>query len=359
MRALGTRWVVPIPHGSLAQPGVLAFPQASGASSSSVREAGRGQGHCYEPGGKGAMYPRQRNPLEVPSCVAVQVHGKPRHHREAAALYGAARRACVGPMATQPRGVKAKRARGTRGWSPRCGQASPGASATACRGHAAPGRASSQGQCGQQQAARAEEMGLGGSSREPQGSSPGDGDSQRRCWQRAQLLVLWFQRGCRGLSGGCRQPALAPPMRLPEGSVQLLQLGAQRKVDLQMHMEGFQPLLQLAERWPEQEEATHHSCAIRVCFPPSTSPRGPPGEVLKDSPLLRVQVAAADSDGEETGGTSWGTVAVQEAPDIEAKVSGAGQVVRVSAHPANDLGKRSWLSHKEGTPTPRREGPQT
>lgn len=55
------------------------------------------------------------------------------------------------------------------------------------------------------------------------------------------------------------------------------------------------------------------------------------------SPLLRVQVTAAGGDGEEAGGAGRGTVALQEAADIEAEVGGAGQVVGVSTDPADDL----------------------
>lgn len=63
------------------------------------------------------------------------------------------------------------------------------------------------------------------------------------------------------------------------------------------------------------------------------------GVVPDHSPLLGVQVTAADGDGEEARGTRWGVVAVQEAPDVEAEVGGAGQVVRVGTHPADDLGE--------------------
>lgn len=56
-----------------------------------------------------------------------------------------------------------------------------------------------------------------------------------------------------------------------------------------------------------------------------------------NSPLLRIQVTAAHSDGEETWGTVWWTVAVQETPHIEAKVHSAGEIVRVCVHTPDDL----------------------
>lgn len=55
------------------------------------------------------------------------------------------------------------------------------------------------------------------------------------------------------------------------------------------------------------------------------------------SPLLRVQITAAHSNGEEAWGAVWGAVAVQEASHIEAKIHGARQVVWVSVHPPDDL----------------------
>lgn len=80
-----------------------------------------------------------------------------------------------------------------------------------------------------------------------------------------------------------------------------------------------------------------------VCHPPCWQPPQPHEHPdvagPQHSPLLGVQVAAADSDGEEAGGAGGGAVAVQEAPDVEAKVGGAGQVVGVGADPANDLGR--------------------
>lgn len=82
--------------------------------------------------------------------------------------------------------------------------------------------------------------------------------------------------GGRALSGGCRQPALVPLVRLPEGSVQLLQLGAERQADLQVHAEGLQPLLQLAEGRPEREGGTRGSSAVPVITtttpPPTATP---------------------------------------------------------------------------------------
>lgn len=85
-----------------------------------------------------------------------------------------------------------------------------------------------------------------------------------------------------------------------------------------------------------------------VCHPPCRQPPQPHKHPdvpelgvsgHQHSPLLGVQVAAADSDGEEAGGAGRGAVAVQEAPDVEAEVSGAGQVVGVGADPADDLGR--------------------
>lgn len=76
-----------------------------------------------------------------------------------------------------------------------------------------------------------------------------------------------------------------------------------------------------------------------------------------NSPLLRVQVTAAHSDGEETWGTVWWTVAVQETPYIEAKVHSAGQIVRVCIHTPDNLfsteplvsvGPWAWGSWKPG-----------
>jgi hypothetical protein len=55
------------------------------------------------------------------------------------------------------------------------------------------------------------------------------------------------------------------------------------------------------------------------------------------SPLLRVQIATAHSDGEEAWGAVWRAVAVQEASHIEAKVHGTGQVVGVCIYPSDDL----------------------
>lgn len=133
-----------------------------------------------------------------------------------------------------------------------------------------------------------------------------------------------------------------------------------------MHAEGFQPLLQLAEGRPEREGGTCGSSAMSPSSiavpPPPPAPVFPPDGDPNHSPLLGVQVAAADGNGEEAGGAGGGAVAVQEAPDVEAEVSGAGQVVGVSAHPADDLGdsgREEWAQPQRGhqnplrTPTPR------
>lgn len=145
--------------------------------------------------------------------------------------------------------------------------------------------------------------------------------------------------GSGALSGGCRQPALIPPVHLPEGSVQLLQLGAEWQANLQVHAEGLQPLLQLAERRPEEEGGTCGSSAGPVITTPTPPPATRPIRVPHHSPLLGIQVTAAHGNGEEARGAGGGAVAVQEAPDIEAEVSGAGQVVGVSAHSADNLGE--------------------
>lgn len=88
-----------------------------------------------------------------------------------------------------------------------------------------------------------------------------------------------FSRGCRGvragaLPRGCGQPPL-PPVRLPEGSVQLLQLRAQRQVDLQVHAQRLQPLLQLGEGWPERRG--EHVAAPLALSPPHPLPQEPLG----------------------------------------------------------------------------------
>lgn len=58
---------------------------------------------------------------------------------------------------------------------------------------------------------------------------------------------------------------------------------------------------------------------------------------FQHSPFLRIQVAAAHSDGEETWGTIWWTVAVQKTPHIEAKVHSPGQIIGVCIHTPNNL----------------------
>lgn len=64
-----------------------------------------------------------------------------------------------------------------------------------------------------------------------------------------------------------------------------------------------------------------------------------PAEPQPHLPLLRVQITAAHGDGEKARRAVWGAVTVQEASHIEAKVHGAGQVVRVRIHPPNDLSR--------------------
>lgn len=66
------------------------------------------------------------------------------------------------------------------------------------------------------------------------------------------------------------QPPLTPPVRLPKGSGELLQLRAQRQVDVQVHAQGFQPLLQLAKGRPEERGTFGMWCATpRAGSPPS------------------------------------------------------------------------------------------
>lgn len=66
------------------------------------------------------------------------------------------------------------------------------------------------------------------------------------------------------------QPPLAPPVRLPKGSGELLQLRAQRQVDVQVHAQGFQPLLQLAKGRPEERGTCGTWCATPCAgSPPS------------------------------------------------------------------------------------------
>lgn len=62
-----------------------------------------------------------------------------------------------------------------------------------------------------------------------------------------------------------------------------------------------------------------------------------PRRASPHSPLFRVQIAAAHSNGEEARRAVGGAVAVQEASDIEAEVHGARQVIGVGADPPNDL----------------------
>lgn len=138
------------------------------------------------------------------------------------------------------------------------------------------------------------------------------------------------------------QPALATPVGLPEAPVQLLQLWAQRQVAGQVHAEGLQPLFQLHEGGPgvgggggRQEVGAWWLLALLGNPPPH-----PALSPSSRSPLLRVQVTAAHSNGEEARGAVWGAVAVQEASHVEAKIHGARQVVRVSIHSPDDLSRR-------------------
>lgn len=133
-----------------------------------------------------------------------------------------------------------------------------------------------------------------------------------------------------------RQSAFTTPIGLPEAPVQLLQLWAQWHVAGQVHAEGFQPLLQLQEGGPEVTSGREGDSGFWFCWG-LANPRAAPCRVPPHSPLLRVQIAAAHGNGEEAWGTVWGAVAVQEASNIEAKVHGAGQVIRVGVHPPDDL----------------------
>lgn len=88
-----------------------------------------------------------------------------------------------------------------------------------------------------------------------------------------------FSRGCRGAWAGAlprgRGQRPLPPVHLPEGSVQLLQLRAQRQVDLQVHAQRLQPLLQLGEGRPERPGG--HVAAPLALSPPRALPWGPLG----------------------------------------------------------------------------------
>ena len=77
--------------------------------------------------------------------------------------------------------------------------------------------------------------------------------------------------------------------------------------------------------------------------PTVSQARAPP-----HSPLLGVQIATAHGDGEEARGAVWGAVAVQESSHVEAKVHGAGQVVRVCVHPPDDLSSTRPSSYSRG-----------
>lgn len=138
--------------------------------------------------------------------------------------------------------------------------------------------------------------------------------------------------------GVSRQPTLAAPVGLPEAPVQLLQLWAQRQVAGHVHAEGLQPLLQLHEggsRVTGGQDSGFPAARGGGDWPHPLgllwlSPR-------PHLPLLRVQITAAHGNGKEARWAVWGAVAVQEASHVEAEVHGAGQVVRVSVHPPDDL----------------------
>lgn len=79
-------------------------------------------GTCAPQGGPWAVYPPKGT--GGPSCVAVQVQGKPRHRREAAALDGGSPRGSGGGGRAAPGRAKAKLSQGggdmgTQGQSPR------------------------------------------------------------------------------------------------------------------------------------------------------------------------------------------------------------------------------------------------
>lgn len=134
---------------------------------------------------------------------------------------------------TAPRACKGEASRdGGRTWGHRddkdgphdaAGRACPGGKSCGVEGGGCTGENQLPGGA---RAARAEETGWG-AHREPQGSSP------RGWWQLEEMPAVGAApspvasrggAGGGGLSGGRGQPALAPPVRLPKGSVQLLQL---------------------------------------------------------------------------------------------------------------------------------------
>lgn len=247
-----TMGVSPTPHhGPLTQPRVPAAPRARGAGRSSVRVSGRGQGHCYKAaprpvlpwGGRGPCTTAPQRNQGVPpvsQCKFTESQGT-----------AARPRLCTGEPTGLVRVQRPRSPRACKGEASRDGAGGDigtvpavwpaglvlGIRATVSggmqRGRAAPGRASSQGWCGQQcgqQRGQPVQRGQGrgahpGSPRDPApGAVAAGGDAGGGCSS--------FSRGFRGgagggaLSGGCGQPAFAPSVRLPEGSVQLLQLGA-------------------------------------------------------------------------------------------------------------------------------------
>lgn len=111
------------PPPPLAQPGVPAAPRSRAAGGSSLRALLRG---C--PGG-----PRG------PSRVRVQVQGKPRHRRRAAAPAGAA------PLCKGEVSQGGGRGHGPRGAASRAGPAGQSYGRGGAQGHAAPGRSGSPG----------------------------------------------------------------------------------------------------------------------------------------------------------------------------------------------------------------------
>lgn len=241
----------------LARPGVPAAPEP-GVPAGAASGAGRGRGRCYE----GALGARGVPP--VSQCKFTESQGT------AARL-----RLCPGQPGGSGGSSPAVQRGGEPGWGTRGRGTVPAVRpaglvlavrATACgvpramrpRGEPAP-RGGQQG---------------GGASRGP-GIQPRGGAAPGAAVGRHSS----FSRGCGGvrveaLPRGHGQPPV-PPVRLPEGSVQLLQLGAQRQVDLQVHAQRLQPLLQLGEGRPEQQRG--HVVAPLALSPPCPLSQGAPG----------------------------------------------------------------------------------
>lgn len=219
-----------VPHNSSLGRGCRQLPEP-GVPAGAASGGGQGLGRCYE-GALGAAGPSCRSAssrkAKAPPRGRGSVRGSPGAWAGAAPL-------CKGEV-SQGGG------HGAGGLSPRCGR--PGWSwwselrRGGCPGPCGPGESQLPG------------VGSGGGACPgARGSSPGLGQPQE--WGGRSS----FSRGCGGvragaLPRGCGQPPL-PPVRLPEGSVQLLQLRAQRQVDLQVHAQRLQPLLQLGEGWSE------------------------------------------------------------------------------------------------------------